>query len=131
MANKKSIPEPENNKKDLGKEAAAAAKTTKDTGKKSSKKEESVDDFVAEQKASNQKRKQVYDEVVLIITGLIGILIYLSFMDACGIIGKGIKNLLFGLLGGILPYVFPIALFGLVFYVRKKPDDPNLEGFGW
>ena len=124
MANKKSIPEPENNKKDLGKEAAAAAKTTKDTGKKSSKKEESVDDFVAEQKASNQKRKQVYDEVVLIITGLIGILIYLSFMDACGIIGKGIKNLLFGLLGGILPYVFPIALFGLVFYVRKKPDDP-------
>ena len=51
MANKKSIPEPENNKKDLSKEAAAAAKTTKDTGKKSSKKEETVDDFVAEQKA--------------------------------------------------------------------------------
>ena len=40
-------------------------------------------------------------------------------------------SLVFGLfrlskkrLGGILPYLFPIALFSLVFYVLRNPDDP-------
>ncbi len=123
MANKKSFPDGETEKKDSLKKMTDA-KPGKGNGKTDSKKDDGVDEFIAEQKASNKKRKQVYDEVILIITGLIGILIYLSFMDKCGIIGKGIKNLLFGLLGGVLPYIFPVSLFCLVLYVRKKPDDP-------
>ena len=122
MANKKTLSEA-----DRAKENSKSAEVLKDkSASKSSKKkaEESTEDVVELQRASNAKRKQVRDEVILIVTGLVGILIYLSFMDICGIIGKGISNLLFGLLGGILPYLFPIALFSLVFYVLRNPDDP-------
>ena len=66
------------------------------------------------------------DEVVLILTALVAVLLYLFIFTDCGLIGKGIRNLLFGLLGGILPYIFPVALFCLVFYIRRNPDDPTM-----
>ena len=125
MANKNSFSETDPKKKETAKKGKENDKPVAEVSKnKSRKSEESLDEFLAGQRASNEKRRRVYDEVVLIITGLVGILIYLSFFDKCGIIGKGIKNLLFGLLGGFLPYLFPIALFSLVFYVRRNPDDP-------
>ena len=125
MAAKNTFSETDPKKKETGKSGKETAKTAAESAKSKSKKGEmTVDEFLAEHKESSAKRKKVYDEVVLIITGLIGILIYLSFFDLCGIIGKGIRNLLFGLLGGFLPYLFPIALFCLVFYVRRNPDDP-------
>ncbi|MBP5410563.1 MAG: DNA translocase FtsK 4TM domain-containing protein [Lachnospiraceae bacterium] len=125
MANKKTIPD-EEPKKNSGKSGSDTVKSTKNSTKSSSSKKDemTLDEMIDSKRASSEKRKQVHDEVILIITGLIGILIYLSFMDMCGIIGKGIKNLLFGLLGGFLPYLFPIALFSLVFYVLRNPDDP-------
>ena len=125
MANKKTFPEPDS-KKNQTKSGNNNARISKDTTSKASskKEEESVDEFVAGLKSGNSKHKQVRDEVILIITGLVGVLIYLSFMDICGIVGQGIKNLLFGLLGGFIPYLFPIALFCLVFYVLRNPDDP-------
>ena len=125
MAAKNTFSETEPKKKETVKSGKETAKPAAESTKTKSKKGEmTVDEFLAGHKESSAKRKRVYDEVVLIITGLIGVLIYLSFFNMCGIIGKGIKNLLFGLLGGFLPYLFPIALFCLVFYVRRNPDDP-------
>ena len=97
-------------------------KTSESKSKKSDKDE--TEEFIAGQRAAMTKRKEVRDEVVLILIGLLAILLYLSLFDKCGIVGRGISTVLFGLIGGILPYVFPIALFSVVFYVRRNPDDP-------
>ncbi|MBR5712528.1 MAG: DNA translocase FtsK [Lachnospiraceae bacterium] len=110
-------------------ELAAAAggrrKSTKSrTSSKPKKEEETTEEFLEKHNKSVARRKEVYDEVVLILTGLACVLMYLSFFDKCGKIGELIYKLIFGMLGGVLPYIFPVALFSLVFYVRKNPDDP-------
>ena len=102
--------------------AKAAKANTRSIGKTSEAKSKKNDkneteEFIAEQRAAMTKRKEVRDEVVLILIGLLAILLYLSLFDKCGIVGRGISTVLFGLIGGILPYIFPIALFSVVFYV--------------
>ncbi len=80
---------------------------------------------VSERWAEDQKeRKELYDEVIMIITALVCILLYLSYFGLCGIVGDGINTVVFGLLGGYLPYLFPIALFLLVAFVRSNSGNP-------
>ncbi len=110
-------------KKDTEKstEKTADAKVSKGKSQKNE-----TEEFIEKQRKSNAKNKEVMDEVVLILTALVAVLLYLFIFTDCGLIGKGIRNLLFGLLGGILPYIFPVALFCLVFYIRRNPDDPAM-----
>ncbi len=70
-----------------------------------------------------QERKEVHDEILLIITGLVCILLYLSYFGLCGIVGKGINTVVFGFLGGYLPYLFPVALFFLVAFVLSNSGN--------
>lgn len=80
---------------------------------------------VSERWTEEQKaRKELNDEVILIITALVCILLYLSYFGLCSIVGDGINTVVFGLLGGYLPYLFPIALFLLVAFVRSNSGNP-------
>ena len=98
------------------------SQTASDTKEKSQTSE--TDEFIEKRRAAMAKSKEVRDEVVIVLTALLVILLYLSIFNACGKVGEWISIVLFGLLGGILPYIFPVALFGMVWYVRHNPDDP-------
>lgn len=55
----------------------------------------------------------IKDEVRLIITFLISLLLVLSYINLCGPFGKAINKFLFGMIG-YFTYVFPFALFFMV-----------------
>ncbi len=77
-----------------------------------------------EWKEADQNRKELYDEVFMIITALVCILLYLSYFGLGGIVGKGVNYVVFGTLGGILPYFFPVALFFAVAFIRSNSGNP-------
>lgn len=55
----------------------------------------------------------VYDEVIMVITLLVSLLLILSYVNLCGPIGRGINYIMFGFIG-CLAYLFPFALFFMV-----------------
>ncbi len=70
------------------------------------------------------RRKEISDEIVLIVTILVCIVLYLSYFGLCSKFGTAINWVIFGLMGGYLPYLFPIALFFLVAFMRSNPGNP-------
>lgn len=70
------------------------------------------------------RRKEISDEIILIVTVLVCIVLYLSYFGLCSKVGTAINWVIFGLLGGYLPYLFPIALFFLVAFMRSNPGNP-------
>jgi len=62
------------------------------------------------------KNKTIHDEVTLIITGLISILLILSYCNACGKLGKVINSICFGFTG-VFAYVLPFYIFALVAFI--------------
>ncbi len=68
------------------------------------------------QKANDSIR----DEVILIITFLISVLLVLSYFNLCGPVGDWLNNFLFGMIG-TFTYLFPFALFfGVAFSVSNR-----------
>lgn len=79
----------------------------KSTGKGTTKKRTS------NQKNKNETMKQneqVQDEIILIIAMVISILIFLSYFDLSGIVGKYVSGFLFGMIG-LEAYILPFILF--------------------
>ena len=65
------------------------------------------------QKKRKEAEKQngaVQDEIILIIALLVSILIYLSYFNLSGIVGKYVSGFLFGMIG-LEAYILPIILF--------------------
>lgn len=61
-------------------------------------------------KEAEKQKGAVQDEIILIIALLVSILIYLSYFDLSGIVGKYISGFLFGMIG-LEAYILPIILF--------------------
>lgn len=86
------------------------AKNNKNRGKvQSNFKKMAVENF----EPNDVERASIREEIILIATGLVSLLLVLSYFNLCGPLGTGINYLIFGLLG-IFAYVFPFALFFLV-----------------
>ena len=61
----------------------------------------------------------IQDEIILIITLVVSILIFLSYFDLCGIVGKHVSEFLFGIIG-LEAYILPFILFfGTAFYISN------------
>lgn len=74
------------------------------------------------QKTRNEAAKQsgaVQDEIILIITMVVSILMFLSYFDLSGTVGEYISKFLFGMIG-LLAYALPFILFfGTAFYISN------------
>ena len=74
------------------------------------------------QKKRNEAAKQsgaVQDEIILIIAMVVSILIFLSYFDLSGTVGKHVSGFLFGMIG-LLAYALPFILFfGTAFYISN------------
>ncbi|MDF2541638.1 MAG: cell division FtsK/SpoIIIE [Herbinix sp.] len=85
-------------------------------------------------KSSNTKKKKqnkgkqretiresgvIQDEIILIITLVISILLFLSNINLCGVVGKLVSDFLFGMIG-LEAYLLPIVLFfGTAFHISN------------
>jgi S-DNA-T family DNA segregation ATPase FtsK/SpoIIIE len=83
--------------------------------------------------SANKKKKQEnmspieLDIVVLIVLG-VSVLLFLSVLGFCGIIGQGIRYVLFGLTG--LPaYAFPFVLFFITWFVISNRNNSGSAEF--
>ena len=62
------------------------------------------------------KNKTIRDEVTLIITGLVSVLLILSYLGKCGILGNVLNAICFGFTG-VFAYVLPFYIFALVAFI--------------
>lgn len=60
--------------------------------------------------------RKVKDEIIIIVSFLLSLLMVLSYFDLCGIIGTMLNCILFGMMG-VFAYVFPIVFFGFVLFL--------------
>ena len=102
------------------------------TGNKKSVKKASVTTVQKEKeyrKQESQERRErsrleepVRIEIIMTITALVSVLLILSYVNLCGIVGSVINRLLFGLMG-VFTYVFPVVLFFFVaFYLSNRSN---------
>lgn len=95
----------------------------KRTSRKSPAKKSSV-----KNRAGNNKKKideaakqngSVHDEIVLILALVVSVLIFLSYFDLSGTVGRYVSGFLFGMIG-LLAYALPfIIFFGTAFYISN------------
>lgn len=89
-------------------------RTTRQSGNQSRSKKAS------NKKGVNQEVGKYHDEVILIITLVISLLLILSSFHLSGIVGEGINRITFGLFG-VFAYIFPyILFFGVAFYIANR-----------
>ncbi|MBO4324130.1 MAG: DNA translocase FtsK 4TM domain-containing protein [Lachnospiraceae bacterium] len=79
-----------------------------------------TDDYLEEMR----KRKEIVDDIVIICTILVAILLELSLFDLCGVIGGFFKNVMMGMMGKVVSYIFPFALVAFVFFTRSNKGNP-------
>lgn len=61
-------------------------------------------------------------EIIMTITALVSVLLILSYVNLCGVVGEVINQLLFGLMG-VFTYAFPVVLFFFVaFYLSNRSN---------
>ncbi len=61
-------------------------------------------------------------EIIMTITALVSVLLILSYVNLCGVVGAFINQLLFGLMG-VFTYIFPFVLFFFVaFYLSNRSN---------
>jgi S-DNA-T family DNA segregation ATPase FtsK/SpoIIIE len=100
----------------------------KTTGKRNTSKRSTSKKNTAKKSTYKSKKKQkeavkqngaIQDEIILIITLVVSILIFLSYFDLCGIVGKHVSEFLFGIIG-LEAYILPFILFfGTAFYISN------------
>lgn len=71
-----------------------------------------------------RKKKELVDDIVIICTILVAILLYLSLFDLCGVIGTFFKSVMMGFMGKIVSWFFPVALVFFVFFTRSNKGNP-------
>jgi len=112
-----------------GNSKANTKKKTEDAGagKKSVKKAS-----VTQQREKDYRRQESQErsrleepvriEIIMTITALVCVLLILSYVNLCGVVGTFINQLLFGLMG-IFTYIFPFVLFFFVaFYLSNRSN---------
>lgn len=104
-------------KKSTSKKSTKSA-STNSAGKKSTRSKNTYNS----QKKRKETMKQngaVQDEIILIIALVVSILIFLSYFDLSGIVGKYVSGFLFGLIG-LEAYILPFILFfGTAFHISN------------
>lgn len=74
-----------------------------------------------------EEDNSIRDEIGVIFTLLISILLVLSYLDLCGSFGKIISDVIFGLFGGF-GYIFPAALFIIVVFCIANRKNKSIAG---
>lgn len=98
--------------------AKSAVKEVKETKKKKTAKEPQVT-----QEPETKELPDFNNEVVLLLTLVVSVLLFLSNFNLSGPVGVVINNVSFGLFG-FLSYVIPFFLFfGIVFYLANKENN--------
>ncbi len=91
-------------------------KAVRKTNRTTTKKKQVAKATVAASRANDSIR----DEVVLILTFVVSVLLILSYFNLCGPFGTVINKLLFGMIG-YFTYIFPFALFfGVAFSLSNR-----------
>ncbi len=105
---------------DKGKKTSAASTTKRSTTRESSgrtaadsRKRQTV--IQQEEINTEDTKASIRDEIALIVTILVSVLLILSYFNLCGPLGVGINFIIFGLIG-IVGYVFPLILFMIIAY---------------
>ena len=84
--------------------------------------------------SANKKKKKnknlgaVETDIVILITLGVSVLLFLSALGLCGIIGQGISFVLFGL-AGTPAYAFPFVLFFVVWLIIANRDKNDTALF--
>lgn len=69
---------------------------------------------------SVKHNEQVEEEIILIVTLAVSVLIFLSFFNLCGKVGKFLSDSLFGIIG-LEAYILPFILFfGTAFHISNR-----------
>lgn len=71
-----------------------------------------------------RKKKEIMDDIIIIITIAIAVLLYLSLFNLCGPFGKFLNSVMMGFLGKIMAFIFPAALVFFVFFTRSNKGNP-------
>ena len=61
---------------------------------------------------------KVKDEIILVVFGLVAILLFLSYLNICGVFGRILNTVCFGFMG-CFAYAFPFVMFATAVFVRK------------
>lgn len=97
---------------------ASKSKTSKNNKKESVKSK----NVTGRSNERTRLEEPVRVEIVMTITALVSILLVLSYLNICGIVGAWINQLLFGLMG-IFTYLFPVVLFFfMAFYLSNRSN---------
>ncbi len=99
------------------KKATKKASATTQQNEKEYRRQESQ-----ERRERSRLEEPVRIEIIMTITALVSILLILSYVNLCGVVGAFINQLLFGLMG-VFTYVFPFVLFFFVaFYLSNRSN---------
>ncbi len=104
---KKQVEKQPGRKKDVSKSTAKKSSSKEGIKKKSSVPEEGIP-------------TSMQDEIILVATLLVCILLFLSYINLCGSVGGWLNKVVFGMIG-IFGYLFPFLLFfGVAFGIANK-----------
>jgi len=68
----------------------------------------------------NKRNSEINNEVVLVITLVVSVLLFLSYFNLGGVVGRVTNSIMFGLFG-LLAYLFPFILFfGVAFFLANR-----------
>ncbi len=99
------------------KKSTKKASTTARQNEKEYRRQESQ-----ERRVYSPLEEPVRIEIIMTITALVSVLLILSYVNLCGVVGAVINQLLFGLMG-VFTYVFPFVLFFFVaFYLSNRSN---------
>ena len=111
---KKDVPERSGKSSKTTQKSAAKRKTTNSSAKKSTRQTKQE----AAAKAAYGAKMQ--DEVMVLLSFAVALILILSNFNLVGSVGKGIKWFMFGLFG-VVEYIFPVIMaFTLVFMISNK-----------
>ena len=105
---------------------ASGAKKTQSAKKTSSTVQQKEKEYEKQESYAKRERSPLEEpvriEIIMTITALVSVLLILSYVNLCGVVGAFINQLLFGLMG-IFTYVFPVVLFFFVaFYLSNRSN---------
>lgn len=108
------------------KKDSAGAGNKKSTRKTSETTRSKEKDTLRQERQERRERSRLEEpvriEIIMTITALVSVLLILSYINLCGVVGAVINQLLFGLMG-VFTYVFPFVLFFFVaFYLSNRSN---------
>ena len=115
-----------NSKTNSKKKTETVSAGNKKSTKKTSPVQQSEREYRRQESQARRERSPLEEpvriEIIMTITALISVLLILSYVNLCGVVGAFINQLLFGLMG-VFTYVFPFVLFFFVaFYLSNRSN---------